>query len=165
MKNLLCGTLLVREGVAHRTDLMPLAEAEEMVKALAESEPGAQVKPFGLDATRGYVLLPVTDPEELTALLDAEQARRVQSALKEGDQYQWARDPDCAVWRVATCSGETYEVDLHARSCTCPDAERLRRVQVRDLLCKHRLALGLRRGTFADSMPTFAGAATRGTGR
>lgn len=71
--------------------------------------------------------------------------QRNQKAEKEGPRYVWAPDTERGLWYLLALSGEVYEVDNHAQTCTCRD---FGVAKDNGLVCKHLVAFERGYGKF-----------------
>jgi len=99
------------------------------------------------EARRFFVVcLPVCEAAR-ARLLEEFRRRRDAKAEKEGPEYLWAPDTERGLWYLLALSGEVYEVDTHAQTCTCRD---FGVAKDNGLVCKHLVAFERGYGKFLD---------------
>lgn len=124
----------------YRTKLLPLERAARFAKCLLANNrcTGVEIQTSkrATSDSRYYVTWLPANPARVEAMLDRQQAARIQRA--DTQAFTFCRDTEHDFHHCHShASGEVYEVTL--QSCTCPDFER--RCAPHGIVCKHVLAL------------------------
>jgi len=129
--------------LSYRTKLMELPRAAAFARALGandlftavEIETSSRAK----SERKYFVTFLPSNPERVQDMLDRQQDARAERAAEQEFTFLLDKDggrPYLLCW--SHTSGEVYDVDVHGRSCSCPDHEF--RCKPNGLRCKHALA-------------------------